>query len=329
MKSIVFLCLVLMLVSASFAKGGAKMQQKWTDFKSKHGKLYASADEETYRFGVFKQNFKAAHARNNLPGQTARFGVTKFSDLTSAEFKALYLMNVTNTNIAAPSKTFTPTKIGLPSSFDWSSKGAVTPVKDQGQCGSCWDFSATETIESVCFLAGKGLQTLSEQQILDCDTTDGGCNGGWPYDAYAYVISAGGLETESDYPYTAQDGNCNFNSGDISCTINSWKYVTQSKDENAMQNFLYSNSPMSVCVDAEIWQTYTSGVITEASGCGNSIDHCVQITGWQVMDGYNVWNVRNSWNTDWGMSGFIYVQIGQDLCSIAEVVTVPCVGSVC
>jgi C1A family cysteine protease len=92
-----------------------------------------------------------------------------------------------------------------------------------------------------------------------------------------------------------------------------------------MQNFLYSNSPLSVCVDAEIWQYYTGGVITTSSGCGRSIDHCVQVTGWQQMQGMTVWNVRNSWGTSWGDNGYIYVQKGSDVCAIAEVVTVPCV----
>lgn len=203
----------------------------------------------------------------------------------------------------------------------------VTPVKDQGQCGSCWDFSATETMESVWAIAGNKLTQLSEQQTLDCDSTDYGCDGGWPYNAYAYIISAGGVETEADYPYEAVGGTCNFQSNEVAAKFSSWKYVIQDKDETKMQTYVYENSPVSVCVDAEIWQTYTSGVITQASDCGTSIDHCVQVTGWQQMDGMAVWNVRNSWNTDWGVNGYIYVQIGSDNCAIAEVVTVPVVQS--
>jgi len=162
---------------------------------------------------------------------------------------------------------------------------------------------------------------------LDCDQSDSGCNGGWPYNAYQYIINAGGIETESAYPYTAQDGNCAFNPSSIECKVQSWKYVIQNKDENAMQNFVFTNSPVSVCVDASSWQFYTGGVITQSSGCGNSIDHCVQVTGWSVQQGINAWNVRNSWGTSWGVNGYLYVQIGYDVCSIAEVVTVPCVQS--
>jgi len=298
--------------------------RQWMKFKSTFGKSYTH-EEERHRFSVFKANLLLIDAMN-LKDMHATYGVTKFADLTPAEFKQLYLMNVTlNKPIASVSNVHITPK--LPTSFDWSSKGDITPVKNQGQCGSCWDFSATETIESVCHLAGYPLTQLSEQQILDCDTSDYGCNGGWPYNAYAYVIQAGGIETEADYPYTAQDGTCQFNPSDIVCKPVKWQYVTQSEDENAMQNFLYSTSPMSVCVDAETWQFYTGGVISQSSGCGTSIDHCVQVTGWQQMQGMTVWNFRNSWGTDWGVSGYLYVQLGYDVCAIAQVVTVPCVTS--
>jgi len=257
-------------------------------------------------------------------GGTAVHGVTKFSDLTTQEFKDQYLMKVERTYVKAPVANITYQQ--LPATFDWNNKGGVvTPVKNQGQCGSCWDFSATETIESVWAQAGNGLQVLSEQQTVDCDTTDQGCNGGWPYDAYQYVISAGGVESESSYPYTAEDGTCAFNAANVVAKISSWQYVTQSQDEAAMQQFLYSNSPISICVDASTWSSYNGGVITTSSGCGDSLDHCVQATGWSQQSGMTVWNVRNSWGTDWGNSGYIWVQLGSDVCGIAEVVTSPSV----
>jgi len=278
--------IIVLLALLAFASA-INLRGEWDKYRSKFGRVYASSDEESNRFKIFRQNYRKAQKMNAVDPH-ATFGVTRFSDLTSEEFKALYLMNVTRPNVAAPIAKISAVP-KLPATFDWSSKGAITPVKDQGQCGSCWDFSATETIESVCYLAGYPLATLSEQQILDCDSADYGCNGGWPYNAYAYVISAGGIESESDYPYTAQDGTCHFNSGDIECKVDSWKYVMKNQDETAMQNFVYSNSPVSVCVDAELWQTYSSGVITTKSNCGNNIDHCVQVTGWTQMQGINAW----------------------------------------
>jgi len=136
-------------------------------------------------------------------------------------------------------------------------------------------------------------------------------------------MQAGGQEGESDYPYTGEDGTCQFNAADIEDKISNWKYVTQSSDEKVMQAFVYSNSPISVCVDAEIWQTYQGGVITTDSGCGNSLDHCVQITGWLTENSTACWNVRNSWGSDWGENGYIWVERGSDVCGIADLVTVP------
>jgi len=214
----------------------------------------------------------------------------------------------------------------MPTSFDWSSKGVVSAVKNQEQCGSCWAFSATECIESVYALAkkSKAADVLGPQQIVDCDTAgqDQGCNGGYPYGAFEYIISAGGQETEAAYPYTAQDGTCQFNAKDIKDTISNWAYVTQSSDEKAMQAYVYSTSPISVCVDgADVWQDYTGGVVTPSSGCGTTLDHAVQITGWQVQNNTNVWNVRNSWGADWGEAGYIWLQIGGDVCGVADLVT--------
>jgi C1A family cysteine protease len=295
----------------------------FNEFKKKYGRSYVSVDEDNKRFQIFEQNMADAAART-ARSKRAIFGMTKFSDLTPAEFKHTYLMNITFDRSALPVAPVWKANLQqLPSEFDWNDKGMVTAVKNQEQCGSCWDFSATETMESVWAIAGNGLDVLSEQQILDCDSVDQGCNGGWPYDAYQYVIGAGGLEDEQDYPYDAEQGSCNFNSGEVIAKFSNWQYVTQSQDENAMQNFLYSNSPLSVCVDAESWQSYSGGVIGPNDGCGDSLDHCVQATGWQQMSGVSVWNVRNSWDTDWGVNGYIYLQMGSDVCGVAEVVTVP------
>jgi len=325
MKAFQVLVLALLGCTIAFALKNEDPHVLFKQFMHKYSKNYATTQEHNQRFEIFKANLDIAAARNRKDPH-ARHGVTKFSDITPQEFKSLYLMNVTQPKMwpAAPGGVVNVQRVpNLPDSYDWKDKGMVTAVKDQGQCGSCWDFSATETVESVWALAGNTLTSLSEQQILDCDTVDQGCNGGWPYDAYQYVMQAGGQEPDSDYPYTAQDGTCNFNAGDIDAKLNNWQYVTQSGDETAMQNFLYSNSPLSVCVDAETWQSYTGGVITTDSGCGNSLDHCVQATGWQQMQGMAVWNVRNSWNTNWGDSGYIYIQIGGDVCGISQVVTVP------
>jgi len=321
------LCLAFLAVAS--ASTPTSDWAKFNQYKLKFDKIYAPGDEAE-RFAVFQTNLARVDALNALQTRDQVYHyLTKFMDLTPDEFRATVLMNVTvpdqrptrATNITAKARA-------LPTNFDWSSTpGIVTPVKNQGQCGSCWDFSATETMESVCARAGYGLHVFSEQQTVDCDTNgqDQGCNGGWPEGAYAYIISAGGIESEANYPYTAEDGTCNFNSGELeACKITGWDWVIQHQNENHMQAFVHTTSPVSICVDASSWQYYSSGVL-QASSCTTNIDHCVQVTGWSTMGGQLAWNVRNSWGASWGVNGYIYLQFGQDTCAMAQHVTIPCV----
>jgi len=214
--------------------------------------------------------------------------------------------------------------VTVPQTLDWRTQNMVTPVKDQGQCGSCWAFSVTENIESMYCMKNQidctTFAPLAPQEIVDCDTTDQGCNGGDPPTAYAFVMQEGGMEDESDYPYTAQDGTCNFQSNLVKVTISNWQYATSNSDESTMQNNLVSWGPLSICVDAEPWQDYTGGVLM-ASDCSNSLDHCVQLVGYDMTQSTPFWIVRNSWGTDWGENGYIRLQYGQDTCGCADEAT--------
>jgi cysteine peptidase B len=310
---VLFFAFCIVLASASLQSD----MKSFLNFCIQYGKSYNDI-EFGHRFQVFTDNLKIAAAQQ-AKNPKARFGVTKFSDMTPEEFRANYLMPKElhkNRPPRDPKKVMKPvTPVALPDSFDWNDKGAITPVKDQQQCGSCWAFSATETTESYHFLTAGSLPVLSPQQIVDCDTDSYGCNGGWTEHAFNYVISAGGLDTEASYPYTAQDGTCNFQTNSIGATIKSWSYVTQNDDENAMQQSIYSTGPASICVDASSWQNYNGGVLTD---CGDSVDHCVQLTGFSTQSGTPAWNVRNSWNTDWGVNGYIYLARGGNTCDIGS-----------
>jgi len=217
-----------------------------------------------------------------------------------------------------------PIAVTVPSYWAWdvNKTGIVTPVKNQEQCGSCWAFSATETVESGFALAGGGLFVLAPQQIVDCDTTDQGCDGGFPWDAYKYVESAGGLEPETDYPYTAKDGKCTFNKADVKATVANWTWVSKaaSTELTTMLTYVYQSGPVSVGVDASSWQFYNGGVLQK--NCGTEIDHAVQTTGFATINGVSAWRVRNSWGADWGENGYIWVERGINLCAIATKVTV-------
>jgi C1A family cysteine protease len=322
------LSLCLVGVFAQTDPFNEKLKIEFAKFCARYGKSYATFHEERERFENFKDNFKRALRWNEEDGKPLgeeNWGVTKFSDMTPEEFRNTMLLPNKPKPMYKPSMKLDD-DIVLPTSFDWRPLGAVTPIYNQGQCGSCWAFSATEEIESQWFLANHTLTQLSMQQIISCDTVDEGCNGGDTPTAYQYVIKAGGLESYADYPYASgggATGRCKFNKQDIVASISGWEYITQSPqcNETAMKVGVVNNGPLSICVDAETWQTYSGGIITNR--CAQDLDHCVMIVGYNVTQaGVSYWLVRNSWGTDWGEDGYIYVEVGKNLCGIADEVTI-------
>jgi C1A family cysteine protease len=317
----VLLAIVLGFAAAKTRAGDIETYNKFHEFEIRFNKEYSSPAERLRRFTVFRENLARAAELNTQNGDPA-FGVTKFMDMTAEEFRHAYLMTPLDLaqRPAGPQITVPQVK-DIPVTFDWRNKtGIVTPVKNQQQCGSCWAFSATEQIESVWALAGKTTAVLGPQQIVDCDKTCYGCGGGWTQKAFAYVISAGGQELETSYPYVAKNTKCVFNASKVAASISAWAYVSQKAgDENTtMLPFVYNTAPISVCVDASTWQLYNGGVLKT---CGDQIDHCVQITGFSNVQSTDVWLVRNSWGTDWGVDGYIYVPRNKNMCAIATVAT--------
>jgi hypothetical protein len=323
MKAALILAIV---VAFAVAIQGQYVEQQFDAFLNKYGKHYDNVGEYNYRLSVFADNLEKA-AAIQAKNPKATFGVTKFSDLTEVEFKKFYLGSTPSlaANNTAPVKTvFTNTPFlpegPNPTNYNWNSAGVITPVYNQGQCGSCWAFSATETIESYNALAGRGLSTLSMEQITQCDTTCYGCNGGWPYLAYEYVGGTGGIDSYNSYPYTSGNGvtgNCAFNSANVVTTVTAYANLN---GEPGIYAQLSSGGPVSVCVDASSWSAYQGGVMTS---CGTAVDHCVQAVGYAnygTSDSY--WIVRNSWGTDWGYSGYIYIATGSNVCAIGEYPTI-------
>ena len=324
------LALALALVgSATATLYSAKPEtQKYLfeNFKNEHNKNYATKEEEAHRFEVFVSNLKTIDERNELEKGTAVHGITKFADLTKKEFKTSYLNYKPNPNRANRTMAtgIKPLLAGETASKDWTGV-YTTPVKDQGYCGSCWAFSATEQIESDYWRTAGAEVILSAQQVTSCTEYKfgaGGCNGGFTENAFDYAND--GLERDKNYPYTSGSagvtGTCHSDSSKYVVKTTGYTTVSSSKaGESSMASYVKATGPLSVCVDASDWSSYTGGVL---STCGTSVDHCVQAVGIDTNveseehDGY--WKVRNSWGTSWGESGFIRITYGANTCAIAS-----------
>ena len=269
-------------------------------------------------------------------GGSAVHGITKFSDLTDEEFASTFLGFKASTATGALNKKSAITEdqrvsaasvIAAHETVDWYLTH-TTEVRNQGYCGSCWAFSAAEQIESDSIRAGllTTSDTLSPEQIVECaPVTDScfGCDGGYPSGAYEYISSIGGIQSDSSYPYDSyygQTSTCSASTSEFVVTVTD--YTTLSS-EDEMITYVASTGPLSVCLDASSWSSYTSGVV---SVCGMDLDHCVQVTGINTADNY--WIVRNSWGTDWGDEGFIYLSAGSDMCGISYIPTYTTVASV-
>lgn len=289
-------------------------------FIKDHKKTYANAVEKLTRFRVFQVNSWIAQAVQKMEQGSATYGVTKFSDMSPLEFKMKY-RNLNMSNARVPFEKAAIPEMEAPESVDWVQRGAVTPVKNQQQCGSCWAFSTTGNIEGQWFLKKGQLISLSEQQLVDCDNLDQGCNGGLPSNAYSEIIRMGGLEKESAYPYTAQDGNCQFDKSKVVVTISG--QVAISENEEKMATWCAANGPISIGINANNMQYYNGGVARpNRYSCDPSeLDHGVLITGYGVDNGDKYWTVKNSWGPDWGESGYYRVVRGEGACGLNRMCT--------
>jgi C1A family cysteine protease len=304
------------------ARKNVPMSVSFEEYNKFWNKTHASPAEYEARYLNFLENAKQIDASNKHSksiGGSARFGFTQFSDMSTREFKNKYLGLIPKHKSPKTDnqKLIEKRSVQQPAgAIDWVAAGKTTAVKNQAQCGSCWAFSATETVESANLISSGSVQNLSPQEIVDCDTSDSGCNGGDPREALGWVQQQGGLDTDACYPYTAQDGTCASSQCTPSATINN--VIPVSADEQSIYNQL-TTMPLSICCDASQWSNYQGGVL-QGSQCGDSVDHAIQLTGYSPSQG-GYWIVRNSWGSDWGVNGFIYLQYGANTCDITSEVT--------
>jgi len=279
------------------------IEEAFNTWAKTHKKTYASPNEKLFRLGVFYANALKVMSLNTQKDFTAK--INRFADLTPSEFKIKY------TGYRYQSKERTNTELkqsvrGVPASVDWrQEKGILNPVKDQGQCGSCWAFSTIGSIEPAYALKNKQLESFSEQQLVDCSTSYGnmGCNGGLMDYAFQYLEKYG-FEHEADYPYTAMDGRCQYDETKVVAKVAGYQDVSQN-DCDALQVAVVQQ-PISIAVDAESWQFYDSGIIKR--NCGTSLDHGVVLVGYGTEGSTNYWIIRNSWSASWGEDGYVRVE---------------------
>jgi len=276
-------------------------ERAFIDFVSKFRRTYGTKEEFAHRLSIFEQTFKNI-MQHNKSNKDFKLGVNRFSDFSEHEYKQL--LGWTASGLPRQEK-HTKAVAANPASVDWRTKGAVTPVKNQGQCGSCWSFSTTGSLEGAAFLKTGKLTSLSEQQLVDCSKLNMGCNGGSMDLAFKYSES-NHLETEAEYPYKGRDGTCAYKKADG--VTGAVSYVDVKSQSPADLTTAVAQQPVSIAIEADkaAFQSYTSGIITSTT-CGTALDHGVLIVGYGTDATTPYWIVKNSWGADWGESGYVRI----------------------
>lgn len=264
-----------------------KDERDFNTFQTNYNKFYSTQEQKTKRFNIFRINMRIAEMLQDYEQGTATYGPSIFADLTPNEFRMrLGLRQNLRSENEIPFPNAEIPNIELPNEFDWRHYNVVTPVKDQGSCGSCWAFSVTGNVEGQYAIKYKNLLSLSEQELVDCDKFDEGCNGGLQENAYRALEDLGGLEIESDYPYDGEDEKCNFKKDKARVQVVSAVNITS--NETKMAQWLVKNGPMAIGINANAMQLYMGGVSHPFKFlCSHdNLDHGVLIVGYGVHSKY-------------------------------------------
>jgi KDEL-tailed cysteine endopeptidase len=330
MNSLLKITILLFTINLIFSQtANDEVWNSFQQFMQQNNKPTSNQADTNRLYNVYRENYNYV---KSVQGGSFTAELNKFATMTNSEFKTTYLTlnaktlrmledSLDNSGFLQDNSNDNTTEsetvnLTQASSFDWRSKGAVSGVKDQGQCGCCWAFSTIAAVEGAYAKKYGKLLSLSEKQLLDCDSSNSGCNGGNMEYALNYIKKAGGVALTSKYPYSPSKGSCRYTSSMSAVKVSGYSRV--SSNENTMMQALANNGPLAVAVDASRMQFYGGGVYT-CSGAVN-LNHGVTIVGYGSDRTGNYWIVKNSWGSSWGMNGYIYIKRGTNECGIANYV---------
>jgi len=326
-----------MVQSSTAHKFGASFFKYYSDdllplqfqlWKEHAGRNYESSEEHSERQGIWSKNVKLIH-EHNQQNKSYSLAINHLGDLTHDEYKNMLLGTKINMKGKMPLGGMRiPFVPNLPAAVDWREKGYVTPVKNQGQCGSCWSFSSTGAMEGAHMKKHGSLVSLSEQNLVDCSGSYGnyGCNGGLMDNAFQYVIDNGGLDSETSYPYQGEELTCEYNANATAIKLVSFSDVAPGSEE-ALKAAVAGNGPVSIAIDASHYsfQFYNEGVYDEPECSSEQLDHGVLTVGYGSSDdGQDYWIVKNSWSENWGVGGYVMMSRNKgNQCGVASAASFP------
>jgi cathepsin L len=335
MKAFIALCLLFVCVYSA-PVFDATLDAPWALYKRTFEKQYASDAEEITRRSIWEANIAIIRKHNleaDLGLHTYTLGMNKYGDMTIKEFvKQMNGLDLSLRNLSfsgSCDQFVAPANFKRPDSVDWRTKGYVTAVKDQKQCGSCWAFSTTGSLEGQHFAKTQQLVSLSEQNLVDCSGKYGnfGCRGGLMDNAFKYIKENNGIDTEPSYPYEARDDTCRFKAANVGATDSGCKDIKQLSEDD-LQDAIATVGPISVAIDAahSSFQLYKHGVYTETACSQQALDHGVLAVGYDSLNGQDYYIVKNSWGLTWGNEGYIWMSRNKNnQCGIATLASYPTV----
>ncbi|KAL6201804.1 hypothetical protein ACLB2K_025517 [Fragaria x ananassa] len=292
---------------------------KYEQWMAKYGRIYPDSKEKERRFAIFKKNVEFVEKFNSERNTTCTLSINKFSDMTNEEFlrhQTGFKMPTVSSSTTSSSEDQLSTKQSgpnnttsdIPARIDWREHGAVTPIKDQGECGACWAFTAVAAVEGITKIKTGKLISLSEQQLVDCDSRNHGCNSNYIDVAFKYIQKNGGIAEEKNYPYRGNDNEkCNIKKkGQHAALITGYRTIPAGRQDLLLK--AVSIQPVSAAIEGrgDAFRHYHNGVFK--GPCGDEVNHAVTIIGYGTSeDGFDYWLIKNSWGLDWGDNGYMKI----------------------